>query len=64
MEISRIIDEGYKQAKEILSKNRAKLDKVAKALLDKETLDTEEFEKIVGKKKTTESRAITSPVMA
>jgi len=64
LEISRIIDEGYKQAKEILSKNRAKLDKVAKALLDKETLDTEEFEKIVGKKKTTESRAITSPVMA
>lgn len=51
-EISKIIDDSYKQAKEILSRNKAKLDKVAKALLDKETLDTEEFEKIVGKKKT------------
>lgn len=64
IEISKIIDTAYKEAKEILFKNRTKLDKVAKALLDKETLDTEEFEKIVGKKKTTESRATTSPVMA
>ena len=29
-----------------------KLDKVAKTLLEKETLDTDEFEKLVGKKKT------------
>ncbi len=51
-EISKIIDQAYKEAKEILLKNKLKLDKVAIALLDKETLDTEEFEKIVGKKKT------------
>lgn len=63
-EISKIIDQAYKEAKEILSKNKSKLDKTAKALLDKETLDTDEFEKIVGKKKTTENKATTSPVLA
>lgn len=63
-EISKIIDTAYKEAKSLLLKNKVKLDKVAKALLDKETLDTEEFEKIVGKKRSGESRATTSPVMA
>ena len=51
-EVKKIIDSCYKQASIILHKNRAKLDKVAKALLEKETLDTDEFEKLVGKKKT------------
>ncbi|MBI4036601.1 ATP-dependent zinc metalloprotease FtsH [Candidatus Daviesbacteria bacterium] len=52
MEVKKIIDSCYKQAQEILHKNKAKLDKVAKALLGKETLDTDEFEKLIGKKKT------------
>src|SRR3989344_1997600 len=47
-EIGKIIDEGYKKAKEILSKNRAKLDLVAKTLLEKETLERDEFERLVG----------------
>ncbi len=64
IEISKIIDQAYKEAKEILSRNKPKLDKVAKALLDKETLDTDEFEKIVGKKKSSEPRSTTSAVMA
>ena len=51
VEVKKIIDLAYKQAQTILKKNRAPLDKVAKELLDKETLDTPEFEKIVGKKK-------------
>ncbi|MDO8619602.1 MAG: ATP-dependent zinc metalloprotease FtsH [Candidatus Daviesbacteria bacterium] len=50
-ETKKIIDTAYKQAQEILKKNRTKLDKVAKALLEKETLDTAEFEKLIGKKK-------------
>jgi cell division protease FtsH len=50
-EVKSIIDKSYLQAKTILKKNKPKLDKVAKVLLAKETLDTEEFEKIVGKKK-------------
>lgn len=51
-EIKKIIDEAYKKSQTILKTNRAKLDKVAKALLEKETLDGDEFEKLVGKKKT------------
>ncbi|MFI5241258.1 MAG: hypothetical protein ACHQUA_02370, partial [Microgenomates group bacterium] len=48
-EVAKIIDAGYKVAKETIIKNRAKLDKVAEELLVKETLDRDEFEKIVGK---------------
>ncbi len=50
-EIKKIIDTAHKQSVEILRKNKTKLDKVAKALLEKETLEADEFEKIVGKKK-------------
>lgn len=48
-EVAKIIDEGYKVAKEMLVKQKPKLDKVAEALLEKETLDRDEFERIVGK---------------
>lgn len=51
-EVKKILDTGYAQAQKILRANKFKLDKVAKELLEKETLDTEEFEKLVGKKKT------------
>ncbi len=50
-EIRKIIDNAHIQAQKILKENKIKMDKVAKALLEKETLDTDEFEKIVGKKK-------------
>jgi len=50
-EVKKIIDSSYKHAQELLKKNRPKLDKVAKELLVKETLDNEEFEKIVGRKR-------------
>lgn len=48
-EISKIIDEGYRTAKDLLTKHRAQLDKVAEALLEKETLERDQFEKLVGK---------------
>lgn len=64
LEVKKIIDQGYKQALAILHKNKSKLDKVAKALLDKETLDTDEFESIVGKKKSAEPRPTQSAIMA
>ncbi|MDO8576800.1 MAG: ATP-dependent zinc metalloprotease FtsH [Candidatus Daviesbacteria bacterium] len=51
MEIKKIMEVGYKSAQDILKKHKAKLDVVAKALLEKETLEGDEFEKIVGKKK-------------
>ncbi|MBI2598827.1 ATP-dependent zinc metalloprotease FtsH [Candidatus Curtissbacteria bacterium] len=47
-EITKIIDAGYKKAKETLAKHRKKLDLVAQTLLEKETLEREEFEKLVG----------------
>ena len=49
-EIKRIMDNGLKEAEKVIKKHKAKLDEVALALLDKETIDKEEFEKIVGKK--------------
>lgn len=63
-EVKKIMDSAFKQAKEILLKNKLKLDKVAKQLLETETLDTDEFEKIVGKKKINGlARAAQSSVM-
>lgn len=50
IEINKILAEGMKSAERILRKHKSKLEKVAKALLDKETLDSDEFEAIVGKK--------------
>lgn len=49
-EVKKIIDSCYKEAIEIVKKNRKTLDKIANALLEKETLDRDEFEKIVGVK--------------
>lgn len=48
-EVSKVIDAGYKRAKETLVRNRKSLDRVAGALLAKETLERDDFEKIVGK---------------
>lgn len=50
-QVKKILDQGYKEAVGILKKSRKRLDAVAKELLEKETLESDEFEKIVGKKK-------------
>ncbi|MCL4397986.1 ATP-dependent zinc metalloprotease FtsH [Patescibacteria group bacterium] len=47
-EVKKLIDVGLQTAKAILKKNRKLLDKVADALMAKETLEGEEFEQIVG----------------
>jgi cell division protease FtsH len=49
-QVKKITDQGYKEAVEILSKLRTKLDKLAEELLQKETLESEEFEKLIGAK--------------
>jgi len=46
-EIARIIDGEYAKAKTLLEKNRAVLDRVSAALLDKETLDEKEFKALI-----------------
>jgi len=47
-EVQKVIDAGYKRAKETLVKNMKVLTKVADELLVRETLERDEFEKIVG----------------
>jgi len=49
-EVKKIFDVCKKEAAAIIKKNRKKLDEVAEALLSEETLNRDEFEKIVGKK--------------
>lgn len=45
-EIKRIIEEAYKRAETLLKDNMDKLHRVAKALIEKEKLNAEEFEKV------------------
>ena len=45
-EIKRFIDEAYDKAYELLRENTSKLHAVAQALMEKEKLDADEFEKI------------------
>ena len=49
-EVKKILDICYKDAIKLVKDNRKMLDKVSKELLEKETLDRDEFEKIVGNK--------------
>lgn len=53
VQVKKITDEGYKEALGILSKLRKKLDALAEELLQKETLESEEFEKLIGRKPAT-----------
>ena len=46
----RSIEDAFKKATDILTKHKNKLENVTHELLDKEVLEREEFEKIVGKK--------------
>src|SRR3990172_12321869 len=47
-EVVKILGEAYAQAKKVLEKNLPRMEKVTDALLEKETLDEEEFRKLVG----------------
>ena len=49
-EVKKIVDSCYKEALKIIREKRKTLDNVVVKLMEKETLDKEEFEKIVGKK--------------
>ena len=48
-EMKRIVDAKYEEAKELLSSNRDMLEAIAKELLDKETIDSEEFQDIMNR---------------
>ncbi len=46
-EVRRLVDEAYADAKRVIEENRAKLEELAKALLEKETMDGREVERLV-----------------
>lgn len=46
-EVKGIIDAGYKKAKDIITKHRTALDAIADKLIEVETLEREEFEKVL-----------------
>ncbi|RKZ04140.1 MAG: ATP-dependent metalloprotease, partial [Candidatus Hydrothermota bacterium] len=56
-EISRIVREAEAKAREILTKNIDKLHALAEALLQKETLDKDEIDEILGFRKKEEKAA-------
>ena len=47
-EVKKFLDEGYKRAEETLRKHKKQLDKVAAELVKKETIESEEFESLMG----------------
>ncbi len=46
-EVHKLIDDAMKTAKEVLSHKKAKLEEIAKTLIEKETLEQQEFYAIV-----------------
>ena len=46
-EVRRFVDEAHERAKEILTRRRAKLDEIAAVLIEKETIEREEFAALV-----------------
>ncbi|MCL5003988.1 MAG: ATP-dependent zinc metalloprotease FtsH [Patescibacteria group bacterium] len=49
LEVKKILDEAFVTAKKLLAENRDKLDAIVKALLEKETLEADEFERLINK---------------
>lgn len=47
-EVKKLLDEGYRKAAEILKKHRKQLDIIAEELVKKETVESEEFEALMG----------------
>lgn len=50
IEVEKIIQKSYLEAQRILKEKRAILDKIAQALLEKETLEKEEYDRLIGLK--------------
>jgi cell division protease FtsH len=60
-EIRRIIDEQYALARRLIEENRDKVEAMAKALLEWETIDGEQIDDIVAGKPPRPPKATTSP---
>lgn len=53
-EIRRIMDESFERSKQIILEHREQLDQIAQALLEKETIEAQEFVELIGEKPTKE----------
>jgi cell division protease FtsH len=60
-EIRRIIDEQYGLARRLIEENRDKVEAMAKALLEWETIDSEQIDDIIGGKPPRPPKSTTSP---
>ena len=49
-EVEQVIKSAEKTASEIVKRRKSLLEKITKTLIEKETIEREEFEKIIGKK--------------
>jgi cell division protease FtsH len=56
-----MLDQAYHESKEIISQHRDQLERVASALLEKETLDADQFQQLLGR---TDAAADTSVTKA
>jgi AFG3 family protein len=68
-EVSKIIESAYDRAKTVITDNKEKVEKLSKALLDKEVIFREDLEEIFGKRPFEEDEKIkiidlTNPVIA
>ncbi|HPD20008.1 MAG TPA: cell division protein FtsH, partial [Candidatus Pacearchaeota archaeon] len=50
-EVKKLINQAEKEAERLIKQKKSILDKLAKTLIEKETIETEEFEKIVKAKR-------------
>src|SRR5690606_8370302 len=56
-EIERILGDARETARKIITENREKMDKIVAVLLEKETIEKEEFEEVMGSKHPSEKAA-------
>ena len=52
-EVHRFIEHGYQTARKIIKDNKEKLEKIHKKLIETETIERDEFIKLIGKKQIT-----------
>ena len=57
-EVSLLVKESYRKAKQILTENKAALEKLIDRLLEKEVVDSEEIDEILGIKKETKTEPV------
>ena len=63
-EIKKLIDWAFQEAKRILTENREVLDRCSKALLERETINAEEFEKLIKGEELEPLPSSSKPVLA